>query len=95
MQVEITLEKEAETSSSKTVPDTLGGPHPQKVKDMCGIPTAGAQKLMLSIFQVLANYPNPHDIFVLLLTLYSEVRFVMTWTQNQSYSMEFLPNLDV
>jgi len=38
------------------------------------------------VFQVLANYPNPYNLFVLLLTLYSELRLVMTWIQNQFYS---------
>lgn len=64
--IKIRLEKEAETSTSRTVPQLqLGGSHTQKI---------------------LANYPNPHVVFVFLLTEYSEVRFVMVWTQKQYYS---------
>lgn len=61
--IKIRLEKAAETSCSRTVPELeLGSSHPQKV---------------------LANHPNPHDVFVFLLTEYSEVRIVMAWTQKQ------------
>lgn len=51
---------------------------------------------MPSVFQVLANYPNPHNSFALLLILSSELMLVMTWPQNQVLQyMGILPKPDI
>lgn len=96
MQVEITLEKETETSSSKMVPDTLGGPPSSKSKRYVWNPYSWSTETNAKYFPGFSQLPKPswricplaHTVF------WGKVCNDMDSKSVLQY-MEFLPNLDV